>query len=185
MKMQVSTIWLRTLATADAEPQQPRAFAALQPAEDRDVQEGGDAISEDPAEPDSRRSAHHRFERRQPRGIHVRRRRQAQNGEAEDERGEQRHEADQHQPIRDGAAMKLGDCARCHDEQQEGEDPRFDRERAERDLLVAEHAGDTDHAAVEDREREQGWRNGGRSRRGLRDSSPATPNSFAAQRNSR
>ncbi len=74
---------------------------------------------------------------------------------------------DQHQPLR-GAS---GPCSSAtaldsDDEQQEGEDPRLDRERAgadhvptrkraERDLLVAEHAGDADHAAVEDREKEE------------------------------
>ena len=38
---------------------------------------------------------------------------------------------------------------------QEGEDARLHRKRAKRDLLVAEHAGDADHAAVEDGESEQ------------------------------
>ena len=53
------------------------------------------------------------------------------------------------------AAVQLGDRARRDDQHQEGEDPGLDRERPERDLLVAEHAGDADHAAVEDGEGEQ------------------------------
>ena len=57
--------------------------------------------------------------------------------------------------------MQLGDRARGDDQQQEGEDAGLDRERAERDLLVAEHAGDADHAAVEDGEGEQGRADGG------------------------
>ena len=57
-------------------------------------------------------------------------------------------------------AVQLGDRARRHDQQQEGEDAGLDRERAERDLLVAEHAGDAHHAAVEDRESEERERNG-------------------------
>ena len=51
--------------------------------------------------------------------------------------------------------VELGDGARRHDQQKEGEDPGLYRQRAQRDLLVAEHSGDADHAAVEDREREQ------------------------------
>ena len=58
-------------------------------------------------------------------------------------------------------AEQLGDRARHHDQQQEGEDPGLDPERAERHLLVGEHAGDADHAAVDDRDRRTasgGWR---------------------------
>ena len=58
-------------------------------------------------------------------------------------------------------AEQLGDRARRDDQHQEGEDARLDRERPERDLLVAEHAGDADHAAVEDREGEERAGDGG------------------------
>jgi hypothetical protein len=54
--------------------------------------------------------------------------------------------------------VKLGDRARRHDQEQESENARLDRQRAKRDLLVAEHSGDADHAAIEDGEGEQGQR---------------------------
>jgi len=68
--------------------------------------------------------------------------------------------------------VKLSNCARRHDQQKEGKDARLDRKRAERDLLVAEHACDADHSAVKDGEREQRLRNSSRGslrllRRGL------------------
>ena len=77
MKMSVSTIWLSTLAIAGAQPQQADALARLQPAEDGDVEEGRNAVGEDPAEPDARRSAHDRLEGRQPRRVHLAARREA------------------------------------------------------------------------------------------------------------
>ena len=64
-------------------------------------------------------------------------------------------------------AVQLGDRAGRHDQQQEGEDTRLDRQRpqpdhrpqrrqrSQRDLLVTQHARDADHAAIEDRESEQ------------------------------
>ena len=48
-------------------PQQAGPLARLQPAEDRDVEEGRDAVSDDPADPDARGPAHHRLERGQAR----------------------------------------------------------------------------------------------------------------------
>ena len=58
--------------------------------------------------------------------------------------------------------MQFGDRARQHDEQQEPENPRLDRERPQRDLLDPQHAGHADHAAVEDREDEERARDRGR-----------------------
>ena len=61
----------------------------------------------------------------------------------------------QHQPVCNGPTVQFGDRARGDDEQEEGENARLDRERPKRDLLVAEHAGDAHHAAVEDGQCEQ------------------------------
>ena len=60
----------------------------------------------------------------------------------------------------------------------------------ERDLLVAEHAGDAHHAAVEDRQGEQRQRDGGRGERrvvrgGLISDVMARPNRFARPCNRR
>ena len=115
-------------------------------------------------------------------GSMSRRGRKRQHDQAQQQRDDQRHEADQHQPIRGRAAVQLGDRARRHDQQQEGEDARLDRERPERDLLVAEHAGDAHHAAVEDRRRRRakaGWRRGCARRLRFR-SHGARRNGFAA-----
>ena len=72
------------------------------------------------------------------------------------DRGDQGNEPEAHQPVGGGAAVQLGDRARQSDEQEEGENSCLDRERAERDLLGAEHAGEHGHPAVERGEDEQG-----------------------------
>ena len=102
------------------------------------------------------RPAHDRLEGRQRAGSISGEAGMASTTQAQQQRDEQRHEAEQHQPVGDRSAVKFGDRARGHDQQQEGEDTGLDRERAERDLLVAEHARDAHHAAVEDGEGEQG-----------------------------
>ena len=163
MKISVSTIWLSTLATPARSHSRPAPSLRLQPAEDGDVEEGRDAVGEDAAEPDARRSAHDRLERRQPRRVHV----VGDAGTASTSRLSSSETISGTKPISTSrlavvAAVQLGDRARRDDQQQEGENAGLDRERAERDLLVAEHAGDAHHAAVEDREGEQRQRDGGR-----------------------
>ena len=121
-----------------------------------------DAVGEDPAEPDPRRSAHDRFERRQPR-----RSMSCAAGRPSTSRVSRSEAISGTKPIStsllaDLAAVQLGDRARGDDQHQEGENARLDRQRAERDLLVAEHAGDADHAAIEDGKGEQGTGDGGR-----------------------
>ena len=108
----VSTIWLRMLAIAGAQPQQPAALAALSAAEDRHVERLRDAVGNDPAEPDARRC--------RPSSSRTPRRSGAMSGEAgsastserQQHRSDQRHEAEAHQPVGGGAAVEFGDRAR-------------------------------------------------------------------------
>ena len=134
MKISVSTIWLSTPAIAPRAATQ-RPMPDLQSREDQDVEGLRGAVGEDSRGHQPPALPQHDRESGLGRLIHPFVGRQLDDQPGQDDRGDQRHEAESDQPVGDRAAVQLGDDARQRDQQQEREDAGLDRERPERHLL--------------------------------------------------
>ncbi len=86
-----------------------------------------------------------------PEGDHFNRGWKRQHQLHQQRRQAERQEPPPHDPLRQSAAVKLGDRAGNHHQQQEGENPAFDRQlrRPQLHLLEGEHARQHCHTAIQ------------------------------------
>ncbi len=159
MKIRVSTICDRRRGDEAAQGRET-ARRGGQLREDPDVERHRDAVSDDPGRHHPPALAENDREGLLGGRVHPLVRRQLDDEEAQRDGGDQRDEAVAQQPVRRLLPVQLRDRARHRHEDQEGKDAGLDGQRPDGDLLGAEDAGDGDHAAIEDREDEEGAADG-------------------------